>query len=295
MERKGYIKGYIFVISSALIFGLMPLMAKFIYAEGVNPVSLVFLRNVISVPVLAVLALCADGAIKTDLHQLPKICFVALMGCSVTPLLLFCSYNYMSSGTATVFHFVYPAVVVLGEILVFKSKIVYGNLVSVIMCVVGIAMFYNSGSSISLEGSVLALLSGVTYAIYVISLSAFKGIKTSIFNFSLHIASISSVVMLAVALATRQMTLPTSLTGWLLTVLFAVSLNVGAVVLFQKGTFLIGGSRASILSTFEPITSIFAGVIIFKESMTPLTVVGSLLVILASFLIAFLDMRRNKA
>ncbi len=42
MKKKSLIKGYIFVIMSALIFGLMPLMAKFIYAEGVNPPTLVF-------------------------------------------------------------------------------------------------------------------------------------------------------------------------------------------------------------------------------------------------------------
>ncbi len=42
MEHKYLLKGYIFVILSALIFGLMPLMAKFIYAEGVNSITLVF-------------------------------------------------------------------------------------------------------------------------------------------------------------------------------------------------------------------------------------------------------------
>ena len=42
MENKKMIKGYLLVVLSAIIFGLMPLMAKFIYAEGVNSITLVF-------------------------------------------------------------------------------------------------------------------------------------------------------------------------------------------------------------------------------------------------------------
>ncbi len=295
MEHKHLLKGYIFVILSAIIFGLMPLMAKFIYAEGVNSITLVFLRNIISVPVLAFLAFCTEGAIKIDAKAFPKISFIAIMGCCITPLLLFSSYNYIPSGTATVFHFIYPAVVVLGEFIVLKNKIKYGHIISVIICVIGIALFYNPSNKINPEGSFYALLSGITYATYVVSLSAFKYRKMSVFTFSFFVAAICSLVMFGVCIMTKQLVLPHTVSGWLLTILFAVSLNVGAVVLFQRGTFLIGGSRASILSTFEPITSILAGAIIFKENLSLFTVIGTILVITASILIALYDIQDSKA
>ncbi len=292
MEHKQLFKGYIFVILSALIFGLMPLMAKFIYAEGVNSVTLVFLRNLFSVPMLAILALCTGGTIKTDAKTLPKISFIALMGCCITPLLLFSSYNHIPSGTATVFHFIYPAAVVLGEFIFLKNKIRYGHIISVIICVAGIALFYNLGSKINPTGSIYALMSGITYALYVISLSAFKNKKMSPFTFSFYVSTICSLVMLVVCLFTRQLALPVSVIGWLLTILFAFSLNVGAVVFFQRGTFLIGGSRASILSTFEPITSVLAGAVIFHEKMSVFTIIGTILVVTASILIAVFDVKQ---
>lgn len=292
MKHKQLFKGYIFVILSALIFGLMPLMAKFIYAEGVNSVTLVFLRNLFSVPMLAVLALCTGGTIKTDTKTLPKISFIALMGCCITPLLLFSSYNHIPSGTATVFHFIYPAAVMLGEFIFLKSKIRYGHIISVIICVAGIALFYNPDSKINPTGSIYALMSGITYAIYVISLSAFKNKKMSPFAFSFYVSSICSSVMLVVCLFTRQLAMPVSVVGWLLTILFAFSLNVGAVVLFQRGTFLIGGSRASILSTFEPITSVLAGAVIFHEKMSVFTIIGTILVVAASIMIAVFDVKQ---
>ena len=294
MERKQLITGYIFVILSAIIFGLMPLMAKLIYAEGVNPQSLVFLRNVISVPILGILAFSARGSLKITPKALPGISFIAVMGCCVTPLLLFSSYNHIQSGIATVFHFIYPAVVMIGEVIFLKNRMNIGQILSVILCVAGIALFYDPNIGINLQGSLYALLSGVTYATYVVCLSAFKYKEISGFTFSFYVASVCSAVILCICLATNALALPVSLRGWLLAVLFAVSLNVGAVVLFQKGTFLIGGSRSSVLSTFEPITSVIAGTVIFHERLNPSSFVGTALVIIACVLIAVSDIISSK-
>ena len=291
MKKNSLFTGYIFVILSALIFGLMPLMAKFIYAQGTNPQTLVLLRNSLSVPFLFILSLLTQKNTKVKVSALPQISFIALMGCCLTPLLLFSSYKHIPSGTATVFHFIYPAVVILGEYIFLKAKLHRGHILSVIICAIGIMLFYNKNSVLNLEGSFYALASGVTYAIYVICLSGFKHKEISGFTFSLLVAIVSSIVMLVVCLLTEQLRLPQSLSGWLLTLLFAVSLNVGAVVLFQKGTFLIGGSRASVLSTLEPVTSILAGAIVFNESITALTVVGTILVIAASVLITLTDIK----
>ena len=165
------LKGYICVITSAVIFGCMPLMAKLIYAEGVNPLSLVLLRNLLSLPVLALLAFLTQKSLKIPACALPTVSLVALMGCCVTPALLFYSYQYINSGTATVFHFIYPAVVVLFGVFTVKAKRSLFNLLSLLLCVFGVALFYDVGSGFHMFGGALALLSGVTYAIYILLLS----------------------------------------------------------------------------------------------------------------------------
>ncbi len=288
--NKQLIKGYIFVIASAVIFGLMPLMAKFIYSEGVNPPTLVFLRNIISIPFLAILALLTKSSLKINKKAIPSISLIALMGCCITPLLLFYSYKHIPSGTATVFHFIYPAAVVTGEFVFLKNKMKPGYILSVIVCIIGIALFYNPNDNINSAGSSLALLSGITYATYILLLSSFRHKEISGFTFSFYVALVCSLAMLLICLFTKQLMLPLTLKGWLWAVVFAFSLNVGAVVLFQKGTFLIGGSRASILSTFEPITSIFAGALILNEKINLFTGIGTILVIGASILITLSDM-----
>ena len=73
--------------------------------------------------------------------------------------------------------------------------------------------------------------------------------------------------------------------------IFALLVTTGAVMLFQQATFLIGGERASILSTLEPTTSVIVGILVFHEAVSGRTVIGSVLVILASLLIAMFDMK----
>ena len=68
--------------------------------------------------------------------------------------------------------------------------------------------------------------------------------------------------------------------------------TTGAVMLFQQATFIIGGERASILSTLEPTTSVIVGILVFHETVGIRTIAGSVLVILASLLIAVFDMKK---
>ncbi len=79
--------GGILVIVSAMLFGLMPILARQIDAMGGNPLSLCVYRFIFCLP-----------------------------------FLLFQSYPYISSGTATTIHFVYPILVLLGNVLLFHAK-----------------------------------------------------------------------------------------------------------------------------------------------------------------------------
>ena len=92
--------------------------------------------------------------------------------------------------------------------------------------------------------------------------------------------------MFFVCILSGNLLLPHSLAGWAVTVLFAFSINVGAVVMFQLGTFIIGGQKSSVLSTFEPITGVIIGAAVFNEPVTAGTVMGTLLVIAAGIVIA---------
>ncbi len=293
MRKAKMLKGYFYSILSAIIYGLMPLMATHIYAAGINSITLVFFRNLLAIPLIAFLAFKQNKSFKIPQKSIPQITMIAVVGCCMTPLLLLSSYNFMDSGTATVFHFIYPAVVILLGVLFFKQKLSLKTLLCVLLCISGICLFYTPTSPIDWRGSVLAIISGISCAVYICLLSIFKYKKIPIFLFTFYVIVISSVFLFIFCLVTNTLTLPKSLVGWLLCILFANLITAGAVVLLQAGTFIIGGERSSILSTLEPITSIIVGALFLHEKVTLPAVIGSILVIASSVLIAVFDMKNK--
>lgn len=296
MRKNKMILGYFLVIASAVLYGSMGLLATLIYKEGVTPFSLVFLRNTISLPLLALAATLSKKALKINPHALPSIGVITVFGCCITPLLLYISYGKIGTGLTTVFHFVYPAIVTVLSLLFLKSKPKIANLISLAICLGGICvifMFNSSGEQIGMTGSLLALGSGLTYAIYILGLSGFRYQEISGFVFNFYGALFCAIVSLFVCLFSGNMYFPASGKGWLLCLLFALICNVGAVVLFQSGTRLIGGERASILSAFEPITGVIIGIAFLDEQGGWSTIIGTALVVTSCVLIAVFD-RKNK-
>ena len=137
----------------------------------------------------------------------------------------------------------------------------------------------------------ISLASGVTYALYIILLDYFRLESLSRFKLSFYISATCAAVMLVVCLVTGTFRLPGN--ALCLGVCFLTAFLAGAAanVLFQNGTLIIGGQRASILSTFEPITSIVTGVLIFSDPFTLRSALGTVCVLAATVLIAVFDMR----
>ena len=290
MKRAALLKGYLFIIAASVIYGFMPLGTKLIYADGVDALTLAFLRNALALPALWLMTRLRHQSLRAGRRALGAMCLLGLMGCVLTPLLLFSSYQYLPSGAATVFHFIYPSAVVLVSLLL-GGKVTKTALVGVLLFSCGISLFFDvRGAVISVKGAALALSSGVTYAGYVVLLSRFRHKEVSGFALSFYVSLFSAASLGTVCMVKGGSVFPSSWWTWLFCALFAVVLSVGAVVLFQQGTMLAGGQRAAILSTFEPVVSIFAGILFLQESITVREILGSAIVISASVVIAAADL-----
>lgn len=67
--------------------------------------------------------------------------------------------------------------------------------------------------------------------------------------------------------------------------------TVIALMAFLKGVKIIGASNAAVLSTLEPIVSIVLGVIILKEKITPIIILGSILILVSVVIITLGEKR----
>ncbi|MCQ2421072.1 MAG: DMT family transporter, partial [Clostridia bacterium] len=257
MQMNKMVKGYLLTIASAMMFGFVPAAAKLAYANGLNSISLVFYRNLFAAFMLGVLIKAkGERLVVESKSDLKKALLLGLFCTTITPLLLFVSYSFIPSSVASTFHFTYPAITILATALVVKKPVQKGHIFCVALCMLGIIMFCTPGVKLNVLGAGSALLSGFTFATYIVLLDLFHMSAVSSQKLTFYMASEASVILLIVCFATGNFMPLRSFPAVGCCVLVAFLSTVGATVLFQKGTLLIGGPRSSILSTFEPITSI---------------------------------------
>lgn len=278
--------GFILVILSAVLFGTMPILAKQIYAMGGNPMSLCVYRFLFSLPfLLAIVARKKEGSLRLQKGQFKKVLVLSL-GCGATPFLLFQSYQYISSGMATTIHFVYPILVLLGSVLIYHVRMTKVKAVCAILCFGGILCFYTPGESAAATGVVLAFCSGITYAFYVLYYSKSGLSELDPYKLSVYLSLFSTALLLIVTVATGQLVIHMPAKAWLMTIGFSFMVSVLATVFFQMGTRIVGPEKASLLSTFEPLTSVVAGVVIFHEELTVKSVLGIVCILCAVVFLA---------
>lgn len=278
-------KGIALVILSAVIFGITPTMAKYTYTHGSNPVMMTMFRSLLPIPIILAFLLFKKIPIKIPAKTLGKISIIALIGSTVTSVMLNMSYNYIPVGMSTTPHFVYPTFVSILCFLFYKEHIDRAKILALMISSAGILCFFQGGANGSLVGILLALGSGLTYAFYMMSVDKW-GIKDMHpMVFSLYTCLFVSIYTFLYGAMTNQVTFDLTPLSWLYTFIVAVSVSVGANAFLQVGIRYTGASTSAILSMFEPITSVVCGVLILNESLSGVKLLGCALILFAVYLL----------
>ena len=290
------LRGYLFTIIASIGFGIQPLLAKFCYALGVGPLMLAFWSVALMVPIFFVLALFSKThTLKIRPIQLPKTAFLALTGAVLTTSMLFSSFNYIDTGTATALNFSYPVFVMLISVLIYKDAVGRSSGISLALCVLDILMFVNPNGEISARGFLLALGSGLTYGVYMIYLDKSGLLETmGFYNFTFWFFLFSALMLAPIAALNGEFTLPDKPAGFIYILLFTLDGGMLATVFLQAGIRKIGGRKASIISALEPVTSLILGAVFFNESVGVAKALGMALII-AAVSILMLNKRDRKA
>ncbi|MEG0592784.1 MAG: EamA family transporter [Coprobacillus sp.] len=273
-------KGIIFTMIATIIFGITPIIGKLTYAMGNNGIQLAFLRHLFVLPLFLIILIYKKVSFKVSKKQLIDILKVGLIGNALTVILLYSSYSYISVGSATVLHFLYPIFVCILNFVIYKQTLNKKQLVCLVLAILGIVCFIEPSAS-SMFGFFLALISGVTFAYYMVGMDHSSIKEMHIFLFNFYLVLMNSFVMGILAYFTNQLSVLPML-GYFYCLLVAIFTSFIGVVLLQKGIQLLGSSQTAILSTLEPITSIIVGIIFLNESLTFLKCIGCILILIST-------------
>lgn len=282
--RTKQLTGYAGVLASAVIFGFTPVLAALSYQGGSNGVNMAFLRAALPLPVLYALTRRHP---KPDAAQrrLGAVLGLLLFGCA---LLLYSSYAYIPVGLATTLHFLYPLYVVLYEWLVQRRSPGALRLAGLVLGLSGSMLFLQPGEgALHPAGLLLALLSGVCYAGYIVVLSRESQRPMPLYRLMFEVSCSGAVLCLVAGLLLGRLTLRLTPQAWVCAVLVALLAAVVACVLFQAGVRIVGKANAAIFSLLEPITSIVFSVLLLGDALSPAKLTGCAL-ILAGLLVTAL-------
>ena len=281
-------QGFFFGMLASSTFGLLPLFTLPIMAGGMTTNSILTYRMFFASMLVALLMKLRRISFQVSLKELGWFAFLGFFYYG-SAALLFQAYGGMSSGMATTLHFLYPVGVTLIMALVFKQKPSPFTLVAIVLALSGVALLSLRGGateSTSLVSILLVLLSGLCYAIYLVTVNNVPLLRAQDNQkLTLYVLLSTGVFfLLNASLAQGLQPIGDVKSGGLLLLMALLPTLVSNLALV-RAIKSIGSTLTSVLGAMEPLTAIIIGILVFDETVTGVMALGTLLILAAVTLI----------
>lgn len=285
---SGKAKGYLIGALAAASYGTNPLFALPLYEEGMNPDSVLFFRYLMAIPIMGCMLWARRGKEEFAVNG-KQIFQLAIMGIlmALSSMSLFLSYTYMDAGIASTLLFVYPIMVALIMAMCFHEKITLTTGLCIFMALSGIALLYKSsdGITLSLPGTVLVMVSSLTYAVYIVGVNKTKLRHMPTLKVIFYILLFGLGVFSVKILIYDDFVAPASWQSWLNLCGISILPTAVSFICTTYAIQLIGPTPTAILGALEPVTAVVIGVTLFGEILTLRIIVGMILILLAVSLV----------
>jgi len=275
-------QGYILAVIAAATYGMNPLFALPLYADGMNPDSVLFFRYLFAIPLVGAMIKGRGRDFKVHRTTLfPLFALGILMAAS--SLTLFEAYNYMDAGIASTILFIYPILVALIMAAVYKEKVTLQTALCILLALSGIAMLYQGGqgATLSLTGTLLVFASALSYAIYIVGVNRPSLKEMATLKVTFYVLLFGVLLFVVRLWTSHDLTLPGK--WWLWGNLLALAVFPTAISFLCTTSAIqrIGSTPTAILGALEPVTAIFFGITVFGERLTARDCMGITLILVA--------------
>jgi len=283
--------GLVLIIISAASFGVMPIFARLAYNAGAEPITVLFLRFTIAAVVMNLIMVLRRTSYPRGLVLLELILLgaIAYVGES---LAYFLALKMASAGLVALLLYIYPALVTALSAIFLKEHLTRVKILALFIALSGTALTLRISGGGNLIGILLGIAAAVDYAIYILLGSRIVRRSGSMASTTVIITSTAGVYVGIVAI--HGTTYPTTSTGWIAIIAIALISTVLAFVTFFAGLKRIGPTTTSTLSTFEPIVAVVLAAIVLGETISPIQILGGILILAAVVLLATSGKWRGK-
>lgn len=280
------IKGYALGITAAATYGLNPLFALPLYADGMDANSVLLFRYLAGIPIIALMALLSGDNLAVRRNEiLPLATLGLLMGFS--SLALFESYNHMEASIASTLLFVYPLMVAVIMTILYHEKFTWLTGTCLVTAGIGLTLLYNGKpeSSLSATGLAWVIGSALSYAIVLVGINRSSLATMPSNRMSFYLLLFGSLIFIIPAMSYKPVIMPDDNRLWICVLALGLLPTAVSLACTAKAIHFIGSTPVALLGVFEPVTAVMCGVLVFGERLTGRDTAGLLLIMISVMLV----------
>jgi drug/metabolite transporter (DMT)-like permease len=289
-------QGFAFAIGAALLFSCKPIIIKYAYGYGIDALSLMLLRMTLALPVYLFIGaiIIQKQKLKLPFQHWFSAAFVGLFGYYLATFLDLKGLELANAQLERIILYAYPTLVVIIGAVIFKHKVSKQQMGALALCYAGIICIFLQDLSLQgeqvIQGSLLILLSALSYAIYMLfSKKHIDRLGSLLFTcISMASATFATIVHTGFVLMlngidnsgfnSNSWEFSNELMAIILLLTFAATVVPSFMI--SEAVKRIGAANAALTGTVGPIMTSIMAVILLGEIFTLYHGLGMLLVIL---------------
>jgi len=301
--------GYVFAALAAASYGTNPVFAKPLYADGMNPDSVLLFRYAFGIALLGLLMIWngwrrhnLSTAFRVSRHSLPQLVILGIL-MALSSLTLFLSYNYMPVGIASTLLFTYPILVAVIMTLVYHEPMSWLVVICLLLATSGVGMLCEQtppspsnlsnlsnspwGVSPFMIGALLVLLSSLSYAIYLVGLNKTRVRTIASMPVTFYVLCFGFLLFVWRICFGGAFTLPQHGVMWLNLIALGLLPTVVSLLLTAWAIQRIGSTQTALFGALEPVTAVVLGIIFLGESINLREFMGMVLIFVSVTLVVY--------
>jgi drug/metabolite transporter (DMT)-like permease len=267
--------------SGSVMVGFMPMIARHLYASGLDAPSMLLWRYAIALPAL----LIAAAATRLDLIAAWRggawriVLVGATLGVGQT-ITFWESIKTLDTSVAALLFYTYPALTLVLDRILFKRPIRVRAAICVALILLGagfIAVPGLRGGTLDMRGLAWAIPSPLIYVFYLaVNSVLLRGQKPLAGAFSLYLGMALSFAAICLV---GGLGVPQTADTWLWMVVAALVPGALVITLFSFSVPRLGPSSYAIIASLELVTVVAVGVTVLGETMSPERAAGGVLIL----------------
>lgn len=277
--------GTFLTLISAASFGFMAIFIKYAYLAKLNTITILSLRFLIAALVMWLVVAIKKENPRLSVKQMLALAGLGALGYGAMSSFFFNSVRLIPASIASIMLYTYPVIVTVLSAWIYRESITRYKVLALVISSAGLVMVVGIAfEGLNYLGVFFGGMAAVVYSLYLIICNKLVGTVSPIVM-TAYVSTSAAVAFSILGWATGDVNMAISTQGWLAILGIAVISTALAIMTLFQGMKLVGPSRASIISTVEPVITICAAFLLLSEKLSLFQVIGAGLVISAVVLI----------